>query len=196
MSLKFSMNKHTFENKNMMKELALSDTESDVESCEDDSVVESDIETVDDSGEESLEDGVIESKGETNDDSNAESVSESVSESETDSDESETQNIYDLDYIKNVKEYGFQFTLPEKTLGLINRISRMVGAPSYIKTPIFHRSKHSNPNYKNRDFLLLFFFSNFFIFFFYFFFPLYFWEKNLFQNLCLTSSVCYFFFLQ
>ena len=143
MSLKFSMNKHTFENKNMMKELELSDTESDVES---------DVETVDESGEDSLEDGVIESKGETNDDSNAEFVSESVSESETDSDGSETQNIYDLDYIKNVKEYGFQFTLPEKTLGLINRISRMVGAPSYIKTPIFHRSKHSNPNYKNRDF--------------------------------------------
>lgn len=52
---------------------------------------------------------------------------------------------YDFDYIQKIIEDGFDYELPEKTLGLINRISRMVGAPSYIKTPIFHKSnrKHS-----------------------------------------------------
>ena len=128
MSLKFSMNKETLENKNMMKELALSDTESEPDT-EIDSGMESEEESCEDSG------GVseVESKGESEDSHSS-------------------NTIYDLDYIKNVKEYGFQFTLPEKTLGLINRISRMVGAPSYIKTPIFHRNRHSNPNYKNKDF--------------------------------------------
>ena len=127
MSLNYSNDKENFGNKNMMKELALSDTESEPET-EIDSGVESEEESCQDSGGESE----AESKGESED--------------------SNLTTIYDLEYIKNVKEYGFQFTLPEKTLGLINRISRMVGAPSYIKTPIFHRNRHSNPNYKNKDF--------------------------------------------
>ncbi len=56
-------------------------------------------------------------------------------------------HIYNFEYIKEVKDNGFDFTMPEKTLGLINRISRMVGAPSYIKTPIFRRGNRSRNSY-------------------------------------------------
>ena len=60
-----------------------------------------------------------------------------------------TDYRYDFEYINSVKENGFEFNLPEKTLGLINRISRMVGAPSYIKTPIFHRNNRNRNNHNN-----------------------------------------------
>ena len=56
-------------------------------------------------------------------------------------------HIYDFKYIQEIKENGFDFNMPEKTLGLINRISRMVGAPSYIKTPIFRRGNRSRNSY-------------------------------------------------
>ena len=126
MSLNFSMDNENFGKKNMMKELALSDTESEQ-----------------DTEQESCIDSGLESDIESNPCSN--------DEFETDSNNSGVTTIYGLDDITNIKDYGFQFTLPEKTLGLINRISRMVGAPSYIKTPIFHRNKHMTSNYKSKD---------------------------------------------
>lgn len=55
---------------------------------------------------------------------------------------------YDSKYISQIIEHGFEYQLPEKTLELINRISRMVGAPSYIKTPIFHRTNTNNKHNK------------------------------------------------
>jgi hypothetical protein len=69
-----------------------------------------------------------------------------------DSEHETSEYRYDIDFINSVKENGFEFTLPEKTLGLINRISRMVGAPSYIKTPIFHRNnRNRNNNHKHHN---------------------------------------------
>jgi hypothetical protein len=59
-------------------------------------------------------------------------------------------SIYSEEYIQNIKDDGFTYELPEKTLELINRISKMVGAPSYIKTPIFHKSNKRNVDYKNK----------------------------------------------
>jgi hypothetical protein len=59
-------------------------------------------------------------------------------------------SIYNEEYIQNIKNEGFSYELPVKTLELINRISKMVGAPSYIKTPIFHKSKKNN-DYKNKN---------------------------------------------
>lgn len=57
--------------------------------------------------------------------------------------------IYDNVFVQNIIDAGFDYELPEKTLELINRISKMVGAPSYIKTPIFHKSKLNRNNHKH-----------------------------------------------
>lgn len=59
-------------------------------------------------------------------------------------------SIYNEEYIQNIKNEGFTYELPVKTLELINRISKMVGAASYIKTPIFHKSNKKNIDYKNK----------------------------------------------
>lgn len=66
--------------------------------------------------------------------------------------------IYDASFVEDIKEAGFNYVLPEKTLGLINRIARMVGAPSYIKTPIFHKNNkvrrnngNGNRNHKGKN---------------------------------------------
>lgn len=57
--------------------------------------------------------------------------------------------VYDDEYILSIKNDGFDYDLPVKTLELINRIAKMVGAPSYIKTPIFHKHRrNNNHNYK------------------------------------------------
>ena len=34
---------------------------------------------------------------------------------------------------------GFQFSLPEETIALINELSSKVGAPTYVKTPVFKK---------------------------------------------------------
>ena len=44
---------------------------------------------------------------------------------------------YTLDDFIEIEEDGFVYNLPEETLELINKLSDMVGAPSYNKTPIF-----------------------------------------------------------
>ena len=48
-------------------------------------------------------------------------------------------NICDFDAIKND---GFNYTMPDITLRLINKIANMVGSPNYIKTPVF-KKKHT-----------------------------------------------------
>lgn len=49
--------------------------------------------------------------------------------------------IYNENDIINIRNSGFDFTLPDETIKIISRISEEVGAPSYIKTPIFPKSK-------------------------------------------------------
>ena len=56
--------------------------------------------------------------------------------------------IHPIHKFYKVMEEGFEYTLPEYTLGLINKISKKVGAPSYIKTPVFN--KVQVPKHKGR----------------------------------------------
>ena len=47
--------------------------------------------------------------------------------------------IHPIHKFYKIMEEGFDYKLPEYTLGLINKISKKVGAPSYIKTPVFNK---------------------------------------------------------
>ena len=47
------------------------------------------------------------------------------------------QQRYTLEEFNDIEAEGFDYTLPDDTLALINKLSDMVGAPSYSKTPIF-----------------------------------------------------------
>jgi hypothetical protein len=56
--------------------------------------------------------------------------------------------MYSIDEINNIANGGFNYTLPEYTLAIINKVAQLVGSPSYIKTPIF---KRKNIDYHNMD---------------------------------------------
>jgi hypothetical protein len=47
--------------------------------------------------------------------------------------------IYSHQDFQNIIFDGFQFSLPEETIVLINELASKVGAPTYIKTPIFKK---------------------------------------------------------
>jgi regulator of replication initiation timing len=51
--------------------------------------------------------------------------------------------IYTESDIINIRNNGFDLTLPDETMDIISQISDQVGAPSYIKTPTFPKSKGS-----------------------------------------------------
>ena len=53
------------------------------------------------------------------------------------------RHIYTLEKINEILYQGFEYKLPDETLEVISRISSEVGAPDYIKTPIFQ--KRENP---------------------------------------------------
>lgn len=55
-----------------------------------------------------------------------------------------TTKTYELNDFKTIKNEGFSYELPEYALALINKISRQVGAPSYIKTPVFRKNRYNN----------------------------------------------------
>ena len=46
---------------------------------------------------------------------------------------------YDLDNIDGIINEGFEYTLPTDTIALISLLSEQVGAPSYVRTPIFNK---------------------------------------------------------
>lgn len=50
---------------------------------------------------------------------------------------------YNLDTINNILFQGFDYLLPDQTLRLISEISLQVGAPDYVRTPVFQ--KRDNP---------------------------------------------------
>lgn len=50
---------------------------------------------------------------------------------------------YTLDDVSSIKQNGFSFELPKKIQQLIMDLSRLVGSPDYIKTPVF---KKKTPN--------------------------------------------------
>lgn len=53
------------------------------------------------------------------------------------------RHIYTLEKINEILYQGFEYKLPEKTLEIISNLSSQVGAPDYIKTPVFN--KRENP---------------------------------------------------
>ena len=53
---------------------------------------------------------------------------------------------YSIDDINNIKQQGFNFTLPKLTQDLIMQLSKLVGSPDYIKTPIFQKRKTTHGN--------------------------------------------------
>jgi len=58
---------------------------------------------------------------------------------------------YNLDFIRNLKSSGFDYVIPERTIYLINKISSLVGAPTYNRTPIF-KKKNMNDPFKKREY--------------------------------------------
>lgn len=52
--------------------------------------------------------------------------------------------IYNLDDFEEIKQQGFDYELPNKTIQVINKIAKLVGSPHYIKTPIFKRHNYDN----------------------------------------------------
>jgi hypothetical protein len=53
---------------------------------------------------------------------------------------------YSLDDINHIKQQGFNFTLPQITQDLIMQLSKLVGSPDYIKTPVFQKRKVTREN--------------------------------------------------
>jgi hypothetical protein len=50
---------------------------------------------------------------------------------------------YSFDDFNSISFDGFNFTLPQETIRIIQELARQVGSPSYVKTPIFQ--KRENP---------------------------------------------------
>lgn len=57
-----------------------------------------------------------------------------------------SEYVYDINMFHRLREEGFDYTLQQTTLDIINRIATKVGAPNYVKTPVFQkkRSRYNN----------------------------------------------------
>lgn len=58
--------------------------------------------------------------------------------------------VYTLNDFEQIKKNGISYSLPQETIDIIKKISKNVGAPEYVKTPLFekrpkHTTKHQNP---------------------------------------------------
>ena len=53
---------------------------------------------------------------------------------------------YNLQDFANISFDGFNLVVPEETINLINLLSKQVGSPSYIKTPIFKKNDNAKKN--------------------------------------------------
>ena len=62
----------------------------------------------------------------------------------------EIVNYYTDSDIKEIINNGFDYELPKETITMIENLSKKVGAPSYIKTPIFQK-KYYNKNYGKKN---------------------------------------------
>jgi len=54
--------------------------------------------------------------------------------------------MYVLSDFRTISSNGFNVILPQTTVDLINELSKHVGAPSYIKTPVFYKKDLSQVN--------------------------------------------------
>jgi len=55
-----------------------------------------------------------------------------------------TTTIYSLNEIENISWSNEHNLLPEETIAIINLISEQVGAPSYVRTPLFPNNNNNN----------------------------------------------------
>ena len=53
-------------------------------------------------------------------------------------------NTYSLEFIQNIIYSGFNYVIPEDAMEKINNLSREVGSPGYIKTPVFHKKEQQH----------------------------------------------------
>lgn len=58
---------------------------------------------------------------------------------------------YNIDFFENTLWNGFQFEVPEETMVLISHLAEKVGAPNYVKTPIFTKSNNLQQKRKRID---------------------------------------------
>lgn len=61
-----------------------------------------------------------------------------------------SEYVYDINMFHRLREEGFDYTLQQTTLDIINRIASKVGAPNYVKTPVFQK-KRSRYNNNTKD---------------------------------------------
>ena len=59
--------------------------------------------------------------------------------------------IYSHQDFQNIIFDGFHFSLPEETIALINELSSKVGAPTYIKTPVFKKKEVATASLNNNS---------------------------------------------
>jgi hypothetical protein len=48
---------------------------------------------------------------------------------------------YSLEQIEDMRESGISYNLPDSTIALITQLSKLVGSPEYIRTPVFSRNR-------------------------------------------------------
>lgn len=48
---------------------------------------------------------------------------------------------YNLEEIENIRGQGIDYQLPQATIELITQLSKLVGSPEYIRTPVFTRTR-------------------------------------------------------
>ena len=59
--------------------------------------------------------------------------------------------VYPINVFQELTSDGFDYTLSEKVLNIINRIATKVGAPNYVKTPIFQKKQSKRSNRRKRS---------------------------------------------
>jgi hypothetical protein len=57
---------------------------------------------------------------------------------------------YNLSHVFDIINTGFEYNLPDKTIDVISLLSEQVGAPSYVRTPIFNK-KDNKRKKKNME---------------------------------------------
>jgi len=58
--------------------------------------------------------------------------------------------VYSLSDFSEISNKGFHVILPDATVSLINELSKLVGSPNYIKTPVFTKRESTNDADKKR----------------------------------------------
>ena len=53
---------------------------------------------------------------------------------------------YDISFFENTLWNGFQFEVPDSAMNIISKLAEQVGAPNYVKTPIFTKSNNTASN--------------------------------------------------